>query len=449
VLAAAVPRMRLFAVAVAVLLGASGARALPDLAVQVYDVHVATDQTVEAGDVAEGCAPTTTGRTLVRFGMRTLNVGAEDLALGDPGCPDCTAHPAEVCADPLFFCSPAGGHMHPHFQTFSHFELLDLAGNVVASSAKRGFCFRDNVCPAGVAKKYDCDHQGITVGCYDDYTPDLGCQYLDVTDVPDVTRRAFALRVTIDAANLLPDATRANDVTVVPIPGCGDGVLQPGEDCDPGPGGAPCCDDQCRFRPAGATCRPAAGACDAVETCDGGSAACPADAVLPDGTPCGAGLAGCGEATCTAGACVAPPTSGTCVVGGACVAAGRLDPADACAVCDPIRNGGDWSPNVAADANGIQCQLARVASAVAAAACTPRAARAVGRPLGQLRHRVERLLAASRHGPRPRRVLAAAKHLSRILARTRRRGCTTDDADAALRVLAGQLRALPRPSSGD
>lgn len=308
-----------------------------------------------------------------------MNVGAEDLVLGDPGCPDCATHPDEVCANPQFFCSPAGGHVHPHFQTFAHFELLDVAGNVVASSAKRGFCFRDNVCPEGVAKKYDCDDQGITAGCYDDCTPDLGCQYLDVTDVPAVTRRAFALRVTIDAANLLLDASRANDVTVVAIPGCGDGIVQPGEDCDPSPGAAaPCCDDGCRFRAAGTACRAAADACDAVESCDGASADCPADAVLPDGTRCGGGLPGCGDATCTGGACVAAPTSGACVVGGACVAAGTPNPADACAVCDPTRDAGDWSPSVAADANGIRCQLARVADAVTAAACTRRAALAIG-----------------------------------------------------------------------
>jgi probable HAF family extracellular repeat protein len=58
---------------------------------------------------------------------------------------------------------------------------------------------------------------------------------------------------------------------------CGNGTLEAGEECD---GGA-CCSTDCHLL-AGTVCRPAADACDAAETCDGASTACPIDLRLPD-----------------------------------------------------------------------------------------------------------------------------------------------------------------------
>ncbi len=62
---------------------------------------------------------------------------------------------------------------------------------------------------------------------------------------------------------------------------CGDGTLTPSEDCDDGntdPGD--CCSPTCQYESAATVCRVAAGVCDAVENCDGASAACPADVKL-------------------------------------------------------------------------------------------------------------------------------------------------------------------------
>jgi len=50
------------------------------------------------------------------------------------------------------------------------------------------------------------------------------------------------------------------------------------------------------FAPAGTVCRAPAGPCDDGATCTGSAAACPADALKPDGTPCA-------EGTCQAGTC--------------------------------------------------------------------------------------------------------------------------------------------------
>jgi len=62
---------------------------------------------------------------------------------------------------------------------------------------------------------------------------------------------------------------------------CGDGLPDLGEDCDPGADVATdCCTAGCEITSVAPAfvCRPAAGTCDAAETCDGVSATCPADA---------------------------------------------------------------------------------------------------------------------------------------------------------------------------
>jgi hypothetical protein len=69
--------------------------------------------------------------------------------------------------------------------------------------------------------------------------------------------------------------------------GCGDGLVDTdlGEACDQGiANGTPesCC-TATTLRMPGEVCRPAAGPCDAAESCDGASAVCPADVGLPDG----------------------------------------------------------------------------------------------------------------------------------------------------------------------
>lgn len=70
---------------------------------------------------------------------------------------------------------------------------------------------------------------------------------------------------------------------------CGDGALDPGETCDAGAAnGQPdsCCTADCEVQPAGTTCRPAIGACDTAEVCDGSAATCPADAGPLDPDAC-------------------------------------------------------------------------------------------------------------------------------------------------------------------
>jgi len=87
---------------------------------------------------------------------------------------------------------------------------------------------------------------------------------------------------------------------------CGNGIVEAGEECDPGagsnstccdpgtckfkgdavcdPSNSPCCTGSCQFAPASQVCRPARDArCDVAESCTGLSADCPADQTSPNG----------------------------------------------------------------------------------------------------------------------------------------------------------------------
>lgn len=94
--------------------------------------------------------------------------------------------------------------------------------------------------------------------------------------------------------------------TLITLQMCGNGIVEEGEDCDPGvgsnstccnsstckftpgsvcdPSNGACCTEQCSFAPSSQVCRPARDPqCDTAEVCTGTSAACPADKFSPDG----------------------------------------------------------------------------------------------------------------------------------------------------------------------
>jgi len=421
------------------------ASALPDLTAEIYQPMIETGQTVAAGDVAEACAASTDDRTLIRFGVRSHNVGADPIFLGDPGCPDCTTNPGAVCQNPDFICSPAQGHDHPHFLDFARYELLDMAGTPVARGTKASFCLLDSGCLAGGTQTFtDCSYQGISPGCYDDYKPTLGCQYIDATDVLDVTTRAFRLRVTIDPDALLPDADRTNNAVEVTLPGCGDGVVQDGEDCDPGLAGAPCCNAQCRFQPAGRLCRASDGPCLASAVCDGTSADCPVEQPLPDGTACGPNTGPCLLHVCSGGACVTARGTG-CLIDGVCYPAGAPDPRNGCQQCDSRRRFDDWSPNRSADMPGIECQVQRVVIAVEGLACPDTLLRTLGTRVVRVR-RLSARLPTARPGRARRlesRLARRIASLSQLLDVAGAQGrCATAVATSELQALADQLQAV-------
>lgn len=102
----------------------------------------------------------------------------------------------------------------------------------------------------------------------------------------------------------LIDATDAQ--STISLQMCGNGIVEAGEQCDPGqgvnstccdsatckftagavcdPASSSCCTSQCAFAPSSQVCRPAKDPnCDQAEMCTGTSAACPADITAPNG----------------------------------------------------------------------------------------------------------------------------------------------------------------------
>ena len=352
--------------------------------------------------------------------------------IGDPGCPNCATNPGTLCTDPRFICSPADGHDHPHLLNWMRYELLDMAGNLIQLGGKKSFCVRDNRCVAGVPA-FSCTNQGLSAGCVDDYPPYLGCQYLDVSAVPRAATRAFRLRAQVDPDHEMPDADRANDVTEVVVPGCGDGTLADGEECDPGASPAdPCCRNDCRLAAPG-SCEPAPSVCGN------------ADVPVADGTPCGSGTPPCLAQVCRDGICVGELAAAAgCLIGAMCVVPGTADPLNACQRCEPAARADAWSLDRDPDVEGLRCQVGRITNAVTQVVCRF----GVRRTLLFRLDRVDLLLGrrAASTGRRAKRLDRRLDRQIDRLIQTRRhaatRGCAVDRIAGEVDALVQQFQAF-------
>ncbi len=156
---------------------------------------------------------------------------------------------------------------------------------------------------------------------------------------------------------------------------CGNGVVELGEFCDPGPTpGDTCCTASCTLKFLGTICREATGECDLPEVCTGLLPSCPTNVFKPAGV-CRAAVDVCDMPELCSGvgpACpidrFEPPTTTCRAAGSTCDAAetctgdspscppdpGELDE-DADSICDPL----DSCPTVAdptqadSDADGV------------------------------------------------------------------------------------------------
>lgn len=124
----------------------------------------------------EGCLTGYGNRTVIRFRTEILNAGEKDFFIGAP--------PADIDAASIQWeydqC-----HNHWHYEGYARYVLFDENGVEIPIGAKNGFCVLDLECPSNITEKYTCEFQGLTAGCRDIYEPNLDCQYIDITDVPD------------------------------------------------------------------------------------------------------------------------------------------------------------------------------------------------------------------------------------------------------------------------
>jgi hypothetical protein len=192
--------------------GEDGSCVLADLAIDAqHALETANMRTINFQEgscsFAEGCVEALGQRDLLRFSLRTPNIGDGDLFLGDP------------TGNALFVYSSC--HDHYHFEGYANYRLLDMNMNEVARGHKQAFCLLDwepYTQDAAQQPKYDCDWQGIQKGWADTYEGigqgALPCQWVDVTDVPPGD---YLLEITLNIDHTLGEKDYSNNMELVPI----------------------------------------------------------------------------------------------------------------------------------------------------------------------------------------------------------------------------------------
>jgi hypothetical protein len=154
-------------------------------------------------EIEEGCVLAPGARRLLAFALRTVNIGAADVIIGDPS------------GQPEFHYSSC--HEHDHLGGYTRYRLLADGGSALAAGGKYGFCLMDSERMAEDAPEgafFDCDHQGIQRGWSDLYTTSQPCQWLDVTGV---AAGDYLLEVTINAEGAIVESSFDNNVALVPV----------------------------------------------------------------------------------------------------------------------------------------------------------------------------------------------------------------------------------------
>ncbi|MBK6512940.1 MAG: hypothetical protein IPG04_02175 [Polyangiaceae bacterium] len=188
--------------------GDDGACVLADLTIDAEQVEASLifdSYTFQEGSCSffEGCIGALGERNLMRFDLRTPNIGDGDMLLGDP------------TGNPLFKYSPC--HEHYHFDGYANYRLLDLNGVEVAQGHKQAFCLLDwepYAPDAPPNSKYHCGYQGIQKGWADTYENNLPCQWVDITGVP---AGSYMLELTLNIDHTLAEKDYTNNSALVPI----------------------------------------------------------------------------------------------------------------------------------------------------------------------------------------------------------------------------------------
>jgi hypothetical protein len=183
--------------------------ALPDLIIDGAYLTATIEQDIvdASADLClfnEGCVTGDGPRRVVRFGTRSANLGTADVVVGAP-----------LADNPLWEFDAC--HEHFHFEGYARYDLIDAAtGAVLPIGNKNGFCLQDLDVWTSSAQcdRYNCDYQGISVGCADVYTPDLDCQWIDITDVAPGN---YELVVTVNTDGSIRELNTLNNTASVSL----------------------------------------------------------------------------------------------------------------------------------------------------------------------------------------------------------------------------------------
>lgn len=194
----------------------------PDLIMNAEPAVV--DYTVETFDVdpqscavLEGCV-LPGRRRLLRFNAHIQNRGTSDLVIGSP------THDVNS----TFFTWNAC-HKHFHMPDLLDVSVQTKEGVRVGFGMKIGFCTEDymldefNPIPPIGRARYDCAHQGISVGWRDAYNAGLDCQWVDVTGVP---AGDYNLVMNVNPRRIHHELSYDNNEALVPVTIPEDGLQQ-------------------------------------------------------------------------------------------------------------------------------------------------------------------------------------------------------------------------------
>lgn len=190
----------------------SSERRLPDLVVDGDYLRstVQQDFVDASADMClfnEGCVTGDGMRRVIRFGTRTGNVGSAELVAGRPAL-DNPIWEYDAC------------HEHFHFEGYAHYDLVAAtSGETLPIGVKNGFCLRDqgpwsSEFAGNDCGKFDCEQQGMGIGCSDVYESDLDCQWVDITGVP---AGVYEIVVTVNSEQTIEELDRSNNVARVSV----------------------------------------------------------------------------------------------------------------------------------------------------------------------------------------------------------------------------------------
>jgi len=148
----------------------------PDLAVLPFEdsMYLEVYENNDGCAIDEGCLNGYGTRYLVRFDTWIKNIGDQDYFIGSvEDNEDTNQFEWDEC------------HNHWHYKGYAEYVLFDSQGQLIPVGFKNGFCVMDLECSDGGTAQYGCSTMGISAGCGDIYGASLGCQWIDITTVPD------------------------------------------------------------------------------------------------------------------------------------------------------------------------------------------------------------------------------------------------------------------------